>query len=129
MKGIIIVADAARVHSDNTFSMLRGGIDRVYAPRTKPIHFRGSFLTRISGALSEAGPHDFQLRLMNEDGQSIAPDINGQFTVPEGGGSAIAAGDFGLVLPAYGRYTFALRVDRQELATWEVHAVETPAAK
>ena len=124
MKGFIIVADAARVHPDGTFSILRGGIDRIQTPRTQPIHFRGSFVARVTGSLSEACDHEFQLRIINEEGQSIAPDINGNIRVPEEGGSAVAAADFALILPAYGRYTFALLVDRQEIDNWEIHAAE-----
>lgn len=124
MRGFILLADAARVCPDGTFSLLRGGIDRIQVPRTQPIHFRGSVVARIAGGLSEAGKHEFQLRILNEDGQSIAPDITGGFEIPEGGGGAMAAVDFALILPSYGRYTFCLLVDRQEIDTWEVRAVE-----
>jgi hypothetical protein len=125
MKGFILLADAARVHPDGTFSLLRGGIDRVNGPRTQPIHFRGSVVTRIFGTLSEAGDHDLRLRLLNEEGQSIQPDITGGFRIPEGGGGAVAVLDFALILPAFGRYTFSLLVDRHELDTWELRAVES----
>lgn len=124
MRGFILLADAARVHPDGTFSLLRGGIDRVQVPRTQPIHFRGSVVVRIAGSLSEAGEHEFSLRILNEDGQSIAPDITGRFKIPEGGGGAVAVVDFALVLPSYGRYSFCLLVDRHEIDTWDVRAVE-----
>jgi hypothetical protein len=124
MRGFILLADAARSHPDGTFSLLRGGIDRVNVPRTQPIHFRGSIVARIFGTLSEAGAHDFRLRILSEDGQSIVPDISGGFRIPEGGGGAVAVVDFALILPAYGRYTFSLLVDRHELDTWEIRAVE-----
>lgn len=126
MRGVILIADAVRAHNDGTFSLLRGGIDRIRAPRTQPIHFRGSFLIRMTGGGSEAGRHDFQLRLRSEDGQSVVPDINGSFNVPDGGGSSVAVGDFNFVLPRYGRYTFDLLVDQQESSVWEIQAVELP---
>ncbi|MBI4604599.1 MAG: hypothetical protein HY721_21770 [Planctomycetes bacterium] len=124
MKGVLLLADAVRAHPDGTFSLLRGGIDRVHAPRTQPIHFRGSLVARVVGTLAEAGEHDFQLRILNEEGQSIAPDIIGGFRIPEAGGGAVAVTEFALILPAYGRYTFSLLVDRHELDAWEVRAVE-----
>ncbi|MGQ9591328.1 MAG: DUF6941 family protein [Planctomycetota bacterium] len=102
-------------------------MDRVQVARTQPIHFRGSLVARIVGALSEGGEHEFQLRILNEDGQSIAPDMTGRFRIPEGGGGAVAVTDFALVLPSYGRYVFCILVDRHEIDTWEVRAVEAPA--
>lgn len=80
-------------------------------------------MARIVGEMTEAGDHDFQLRILNEDGQSIHPDISGKFKIPDAGGGAVAALDFALILPGYGRYTFALLVDRHQLDAWEVRAV------
>ena len=126
MKGFLLLADAARAHPDGTFSLLRGGVDQVFSPRTQPFQFRGSVVARIMGDLSEAGAHDFQLRILNEDGQAIVPEITGQFSIPDGGGVGVAIMDFALILPSYGRYTFALNVDKQKLDSWEVRASETP---
>ena len=122
MKGFLLVADSASTHPDGTFSLLRGGIDRIQVPRTQPIHFRGAVIVRVTGELSEAGEHDFKLRFINEDGETIAPDTDGQVRVPDGGGSALAVLNFALTLPDVGRYSFALLVDRQQLAVWEVQA-------
>lgn len=124
MKGVVLLADAARVHPDGTFSLLRGGIDRVQVPRTQPIHFRGSVLARITGEAGEGGEHDFKIRVINEDGQSIAPDISGLFQIKETGGSAVVAVDCGFVLPAYGRYSFVLIVNRHQVDSWDLRAVE-----
>lgn len=126
MRGFLIIADAARVHPDGTFSLLRGGVDQVFAPKTQPVQFRGSMVARIAGDLSEAGTHEIQLRILNEDGQTIVPDITGQFAIPDGGGVGVTVIDFALILPAYGRYTFALNVDKQKLDAWEVRATEPP---
>ncbi len=104
--------------------MLRCGINKVHAQSTQSIIFRGSLVARIKGDLAEVGPHEFTIRVLNEDGQSIAPDISGGFDVPEGGGTALTALDFGFILPRYGRYTFSLLVDRQMIDSWEIHAVE-----
>ncbi len=123
MKAFIFLADAAVVHPDRTFSVLRGGISQVTAPRTQPIVFRGAAVVRVVGRLSEAGSHDIVIRVLNEDGQSIAPDITSTFEVPEGGGAAQIVVSFGFVLPSYGRYSFTVAVDRQEQDTWELRAV------
>ena len=125
MKGFLLVADSASTHPDGTFSLLRGGIDRVQVSRTQPIHFRGAVIVRITGELSEAGRHDFKLAFINEDGEPIAPDTTGKVQIPDGGGSALAVLSFALTLPEAGRYTFALFVDREELASWEVQATRS----
>jgi len=126
MKGFLLVADAARIHPDRTFSLLRGGIDRLQTPANKPITFRGAVVARIAGTMTEAGPHQFRIRVLNEDGQPVAPDINGTMHVPEGGGAANIVAEFSLILPAYGRYTFCLLVDKHEVDTWEVRAEKAP---
>src|SRR5262245_48712952 len=105
MKAFILLADAARAHGDGTFSLLRGGIDRVWALRTDPITFQGSIVVRFRASLSESGSHEFKVRVMNEDGESIAQDITGSFNIPEGGGTGQIIGDCSFILPRYGRYT------------------------
>jgi hypothetical protein len=122
MKGFIFVSDAARAHPDGTFSLLRGGIDRIHTPSNQPIQFRGAIVARMTGTMNEAGPHEFKIRILNEDGQPVAPDIQGSVNVPEGGGAANIVGEFALMLPRDGRYTFSLSVDRHEIDTWEVRA-------
>lgn len=124
MKGFVLIADAARAHPDGTFSLLRGGIDRVHVPRTQPIQFRGSLIARIRGTLAEAGEHQLRLRVLNDEGKSLIPDISGQVIIPEGGGASVAVIDFGLIFPSYGRYSFVLLVDKQEIDVWEVRALE-----
>jgi len=128
MRGVLLIADAARVHPDGTFSILRGGVNRVQAPRSAPIHFRGSVVVRVAGDLAEAGPHEIRLRVLNQDGHSIQPDVTAQVHIGDGGGSAVAVIDFSFLLPGYGRYTFALLIDDQRADSWEVRAEEPEAA-
>ncbi len=123
-----MIADAARAHPDGTFSLLRGGIDRLTVAEGQPLRMRGSILGRITGSINEAGPHTFRIRVVNEDGQQVAPEINGSFNVPEGGGSAQLAIDFDFNFPDVGRYTFSLTVDNHESDTWEVRAVRPEQA-
>ena len=126
MRAFLVLSDTARAHSDGTFSLLRGGIGNVQTPSNQAIQFRGSVVARITGNMSEAGSHEFMIRILNEDGQPVAPDMGGTFNVPEGGGAGNVVADFGLILPQPGRYTFALSVDRHEIDTWEIRAEEAP---
>lgn len=128
MKGFLLLSDAARPHPDGTFSLLRGGIDRVYAPPGKPIRFRGTLVARVVGIPGEAGDHDFKVRFVDQDGHSIVPELKGRFRIPEGGGAAAAIVELDLVLPGYGPYTVSLAVRDRELDSWEVRAVEAQSA-
>jgi hypothetical protein len=73
--------------------------------------------------MNEAGTHSFRIRVVNEDGQQVAPEINGSFDVPEGGGSAQMAVDFDFNFPDIGRYTFSLGIDNHESDSWEIRVV------
>ncbi len=116
MKAFIILSDAARTHPDGTFSLLRGGIDRVTMPRGRPLEFRGSFFAQISGTLGEGGEHEFCLQVLDQDGHPVAPEVRDKFVAPREGGAGNIAVDFSLFLPGYGQYVFVLTVDRQRLA-------------
>ncbi len=128
IQGILIVADAIRVHPDQTWSVLRGGITNLHAARTEPIQFRGSVFARITGDIGDIGQHRFELRFINADGERIVPDVTGEFNLSRQALIGNIAADLALVLPAYGTYTFVLRVDAVEVCRWQLTAAERPAA-
>ena len=127
MKASILLADAARAHGDGTFSVLRGGVDVLNVPLGEPIVFRGSAVIRVLGSIGEQGDHVFKVRFVNEDGQSISPDIAGGFAIPSAGGTALIVFDFQLFLPRYGRYSFTIAVDSHQLDDLVVTAKEADA--
>lgn len=129
MKAWILLADAASAHPDGTFSLLRGGITELNVPRGQPLVFQGAFVARVSGSIGDAGPHQLAIRVTNEDGKSVAPNLDGAFTIPPGGGATQVVARFNLSFPAYGRYTFFLTIDRQQADSWDIRAQEPPATR
>ena len=75
----LILADAARVHPDNTFSLLRGGIATVNVPKNAPVFFKGALLVRVAGAPSEAGAHEIRIVCIDEDGEQTGQEMTGSF--------------------------------------------------
>ena len=127
MKGALLIADSARSHPDGTFSLLRGGIDRVHVLAGQPIVHRGSVVARMSGEAADAGKHEFILRVGTQSGKPVAPEMSGAFEIPRGGGGVVAVLDFALRLPAFGTYSFVLVVDHVDLDTWRVEVLEANA--
>jgi hypothetical protein len=127
LKGSLLVADSARSHPDGTFSLLRGGIDRVQVPADQPLIHRGSVVARLAGTAAEAGKHRFTLKVEAESREVVAPDIVGAFEIPPGGGGAVAVLDFGFRLTAPGAYRLVLFAGDQQLDTWRVIVEVAPA--
>ena len=124
MKAYIILSDAAVVHPDNTFSLLRGGIDRLNVTPGAPVVFNGAIIDRTEAEISESGEHEFRLCCINEDGIPVGLDLKGKFNIAVQGGSANLVGNLNLIFPNLGTYSFRLTGDRQDLATAKLTAVE-----
>ena len=120
----LILADAARVHPDSTFSLLRGGITTVNIPRNAPILFKGALLVRVAGQPSEAGPHEVKIVCMDEDGGQIGQEISGSFEIAPKGGSVQIVVDMSMIMPRHGTYEFAVTVDKQQMARWPLETKE-----
>jgi hypothetical protein len=112
VKAILLLCDAASSHPDGTFSLLRGGITECYAPADKPVVFDGAVVVRIVGSPAESGSHEFRLQVVNEDGHSVAPKVEGSFHVPSAGGAVQLVLNIQLVFPKHGRYEFSISVDK-----------------
>jgi len=126
MKARIIVADAVSVHPDGTFSLLRGGIDRVWAgARGRPIVFNAGIAVQFSAGPGELGRHEFKIACVNEDGNAVAPEVSGNFEIKEPGGVVIGF-NMNIVFPKPGRYSFTVSADRNELDYQTITAMEEP---
>jgi hypothetical protein len=126
VKGILILSDAARIHADNTVSMLRAGINRLAGPRNRPLFFRGSLVGRISTTRGEGGSHQFKVSTIDADGNPIASEMSGGFEAPPGGGHHLLVMDMQLVLPGSGTYTFCLSIDNVQMDTWDLKVEHAP---
>lgn len=120
----LILADAARVHPDNTFSLLRGGITVVNVRRNAPIVFKGALLVRVAGTPSEAGTHEVRIVCIGEDGGQIGQEIADSFEIHAEGGSVQVVLDMDITLPRHGRYEFAVTVDGDRTVRWPLEMRE-----
>ena len=127
MDAFILLADAATDHPDGTFSLLRAWIDNVFAAG-EPVFFRGALVARIKASVNEAGKHDFAVKCSNFDGGSIMEPIQGGFVVPEEGGGSQFVVNFGIRLPKFGKYVFALLINNKEKDTWTITATKVADA-
>ncbi len=129
MKGEIIVADAVCLNQDGTFSLLRGGIDRVWPPAEgRPIIFTGGLVFRMVAGPTELGRHEFRILFVNEDGKPFAPEVSGNIEIGAPGGGVLAL-NVQLVFPRPGKYVIAAHVDKQEVASYVLTALDAPPQK
>jgi len=123
MKAKLLLADAAVNHPDGTFSLLRGGIERINVAPNKPPFLKAALIARIEATVGEKGKHSFRLVCIDEDGSSVLPDLEGNFEVPEKGGNTHLVLNIQGVFPRLGRYSFIIAVDGHELDRWDIQFV------
>lgn len=116
MKAFIFLADAVSSNGDGTFSVLRGGIDRLNVPEGQPCFFRGGFVVRVTAAASELGDHEVRIMCVDEDGVSVMQPVNGRIQIKEPGGACVAL-NLQLIFPKPGRYTFSATIGKTEVDT------------
>ncbi|MBI4564499.1 MAG: hypothetical protein HY716_07400 [Planctomycetes bacterium] len=124
MKAHIIMADAASMHPDGTFSLLRGGITTVNIAKGRPLFFKGAMVARVLSEPGESGPHEFRIRCVDDDGKPVAQDLDGKFEIPPQGGTVQLVLDMQIVFPKFGRYEFSLAVNRRQMDAWMIEVKE-----
>ena len=120
----LLLAEAATMHPDGTFSALRAGIDRAWGPL--PVLVKGAIIIRFRAATSESGSHDWKLCVLDQDGGKAAPDLQGQFQVPDQGGTAHMIISFSLAFRAYGPHVFHFVADNLKQEEWPLLIQENP---
>ncbi|HEX5010785.1 MAG TPA: hypothetical protein VFY71_10310 [Planctomycetota bacterium] len=129
MKALLLLAETAASHPDGTVSVLRAGITHVWAsPPAQQAQLQGCIVVRIECSMGDQGPHQFDLKCLDEDGKLVMPAMQGQFNVPQGGGVTNLLIQFATAFPRLGRFTFYLRVDNVEKDTWTVTVATPPAS-
>lgn len=122
MKANMFVAEHISIHQDGTFTAVRGGIDRFRGEPGEPISLQGQLMIIIRAGRHEDGDHSFGISIVDMDGRKIADDIEGGFSVPEGGGKARFSIGFNFEVEKPGKYEFGLAIDNQAAARATVHA-------
>jgi hypothetical protein len=123
MEATVILAEAAAIHPDGTFSLLKGGIHRLHSQKF-PVPFAGTLLLRLACHPAESGQHRAFIRFMDEDGRDVAPKMETQFHVPEGGGYFNWVIKLMINIPSAGRYSFNLVIDDQLHKWWPFEAIK-----
>lgn len=125
MKARLLLAEAATSHPDGTFSVLRAGVTNVWGDKP-PVNLQASLVTRIDADLGDVGDHRIEIMCMDEDGKEVMPKLEGNFQVARGGGHNNILLNFGFGFPAFGIYTFVVRVDGMQYDTWSLRAAPAP---
>ena len=124
LKASMILAEAATMHlGDGTMSMLRAGIAYVWGEKP-PVGLTGALVVRIESEYGDAGQHQFDLRLMDDDGAEDMPQIQGQFVVAKGGVVIILIMFFSSGFKKFGRFNFVLRVVNVKLVTYSINVAQ-----
>jgi hypothetical protein len=126
MNARLLLAEAATSHPDGTISMLRAGITNVWGEKP-PVNLQASLVTRIEAGLADAGTHQVEILCIDDDGKEVMPKLSGQFQVARGGGHNNIILNFGVAFPAFGNYTFVVRIDNEQYDTWTLHAAAAPS--
>ena len=109
MKVKLIVAESAASHPDNTFSLLRGGVNQLTSDRF-PAVFDGALVVRIIGDPSESGTHSLRCVLVDQDGGELSR-LEAGFQIPQGGGNSALIVRTSQEFPRPGIYSFRVAVD------------------
>ena len=117
MKGSLLLAEFATAHQDGTVSLLRSGITHLWGA-TLPIEFQGMMVARIFPDIGDQGPHTFDLKVLDEDGVTLAPPVAGHFDVAKAGGTSNFILGMNMTFTKFGRFLFVLRVDNVQCDTW-----------
>ena len=120
MKAHLTLAEAAAAHPDGTMSILRAGIDRVMSEHP-PYTLHAALVVRIQSEIGDVGKHRFDIKGLDQDGQGVLPALEGEFEVPQGGGTSAFILGMHVVFEKAGTYLFVLRVDNVQLDDWTLH--------
>lgn len=97
------------------------GFDRINAPSVPARHPHFHVVAQIKFSLTEVGPKDMEVRLIDADGQDVIPPIRGQLEVPATSPGALHAQGrlnigFGNVeFRQYGQYSVRVTIQGTEL--------------
>jgi len=81
---------------------------------------------RISADIGDLGPHRFDLRCIDIDGQDVIPKLEGGFDVAGAGGNTAIVLGMTLEFKQASKLIFVLRVDRVQLAEWPFEVAKGP---
>ena len=125
----MLFAEAATVHPDKTFSVLKAGIDRLIITPSNPGQqnmMMGALIVRIRALPIDAGLHELGIILLSEKNEEFGdlkiPRM--AFEVPpEGRVQNSVVNIAGMQIPPVGRYSFKALIDGIEAAQWPLEVL------
>jgi hypothetical protein len=118
MRTTVILAEAASDHRDGSYSLLRGGLDRVGVG--SPI----AFVVVILFDPQEYGNRAFALRLFDGDNRHVADMASMSVAIGPGNRKITMVGRG--VQGQVGSFRFVVEVDSQPVATYDYEVVQPP---
>ena len=128
------LCDYAQDSGNGKISALGIGIDNFFVPNlTQPIS-PFCLVVNLEANRSEAGQKQFEIHLMNEDGQTVIPPIKGEIVIPVPShgiktGAGIVAGFTNIIFPNYGSFQISFLINGQEFVNIPITVSPPPNAK
>lgn len=125
----ILLCDFATPHPDNTFSLLRGGIDNWNA-QVFPTQIRISFVVILELLSTEVGrAHIAELDIIDADGNRLLPQAKIPFSIPIRVNVTrykwnLVGGNTIIPIPRAGKYSLHVGVDGHDLSSIEFQVVQ-----
>jgi len=109
-----------------------GAFDNIWVKQLPAKHPQCSIAARVRFETIEQSNHSVRIQIIDEDGQNIAPKLEGQIAFRPGPGLGSSAANIilnihGLEFKKYGRYQIDLAVDGQLQASLPLRVSEIPA--
>jgi len=125
----LLMSDAATAHPDKTFSILRGGINRIEAQPNGQIILAAALFFRMEAENdADMGAHQFHFEIRNAENKVVLPEFHPPaVTIPNNGATHHLIMNLEVPLPHLGQYRFIALRNGQEVARWKFEAVELGA--
>ena len=108
-----------------------GAFDNIFAKKVPTMHPACAVAARIRFEKIEEGSHTIRIHIIDEDGKSIGPKLQGNMNVSIGDAEGSRAANIvlniqGLKLEKYGQYRIDLAIDNQIMGSLPFNLRETP---
>ncbi len=108
-----------------------GAFDTIWAKKLPAVHPACSVATRVRFPKDEGGSHSVKINIIDEDGKSIGPKLEGNINVHirddvNSTATNIVLNIQGLKFEKYGQYRVDLAIDNEIMGSLPIHVIEIP---
>jgi hypothetical protein len=105
--------------------------DKIYAEKMPAVHPACTIVARIRFSKIEQGEHKIKIKVIDEDGKAIGPELEDTISIKVGDKEDSSVGNFilniqGLRLENYGDYRIDLAIDGRQEASLPLEARKVP---